>query len=83
MLASITSYLLTKARSRDAQQALSWLTGSLNGRGWEHVRSLAITLVVLAPLTAFARAPAAHVCSSATTTAHGLGAAGRALAARR
>ena len=50
---SITSYLLTKARVEIAQQALIWLTGSLNGRDWSNVRSLAITLVVLAPLTAF------------------------------
>lgn len=47
---SVTSYLLTKARVEIAQQALIWLTGSLNGRDWSHVRSLAITLVVLAPV---------------------------------
>jgi len=47
---SLTSYLLTKARVEVAQQALIWLTGSLNGRDWSHVRSLAFTLVVLAPV---------------------------------
>ncbi len=47
---SLTSYLLTKARVEIAQQALIWLTGSLNGRDWSHVRSLAFTLVVLAPV---------------------------------
>ncbi|MFC5262525.1 FecCD family ABC transporter permease [Kribbella qitaiheensis] len=46
---SLTSYLLTKARVEVAQQALIWLTGSLNGRDWSNVRSLAITLVVLTP----------------------------------
>jgi len=46
---SITSYLLTRARVEIAQQALIWLTGSLNGRDWSNVRSLAITLVVLLP----------------------------------
>ncbi|TCM51291.1 iron chelate uptake ABC transporter family permease subunit [Kribbella sp. VKM Ac-2568] len=46
---SLTSYLLTKARVEVAQQALIWLTGSLNGRDWANVRSLAITLVVLTP----------------------------------
>jgi iron complex transport system permease protein len=46
---SITSYLLTKAKVEIAQQALVWLTGSLNGRDWSNVRSLAIALVVLLP----------------------------------
>jgi iron complex transport system permease protein len=46
---SLTSFLLTKARVEIAQQALIWLTGSLNGRDWSNVRSLAITLVVLTP----------------------------------
>ena len=47
---SITSYLLTKAKVEIAQQALIWLTGSLNGRDWSQVRSVGITLVVLTPL---------------------------------
>jgi iron complex transport system permease protein len=50
MATSLTSYLLTKARVEIAQQALIWLTGSLNGRDWSHVRSMAITLAVLAPV---------------------------------
>ncbi|WBQ05905.1 FecCD family ABC transporter permease [Kribbella sp. CA-293567] len=49
---SLTSYLLTKARVEIAQQALIWLTGSLNGRDWTHVRSVLITLVVLTPVMA-------------------------------
>ncbi|MFG1816279.1 FecCD family ABC transporter permease [Kribbella sp. NPDC049174] len=50
---SITSYLLTKARVEIAQQALIWLTGSLNGRDWSNVRSMGITLAVLTPLMVF------------------------------
>lgn len=46
---SITSYLLTRSRVELAQQALIWLTGSLNGRDWSHVRMMAVVLVVLAP----------------------------------
>ena len=38
MLGSVTSYLLTRAEIFDAQRATVWLTGSLNGRGWDHVR---------------------------------------------
>jgi iron complex transport system permease protein len=51
MATSVTSYLLTKARVEVAQQALIWLTGSLNGRDWSHVRSMVIVLVLAAPVT--------------------------------
>jgi iron complex transport system permease protein len=47
---SVTSYLLTKAKVEIAQQALIWLTGSLNGRDWSQVRSIGLTLAVLTPL---------------------------------
>jgi iron complex transport system permease protein len=50
MLASVTSYLLTRAEIFDAQRAMIWLTGSLNGRGWEHVRPVFVALLVLLPL---------------------------------
>jgi iron-siderophore transport system permease protein len=50
MATSVTSYLLTKAKVEIAQQALIWLTGSLNGRDWSQVRSMGLTLVVLTPL---------------------------------
>ncbi|HJR26825.1 MAG TPA: iron chelate uptake ABC transporter family permease subunit, partial [Acidimicrobiales bacterium] len=51
MLASVTSYLLTRAELVDVQRATVWLTGSLNGRGWEHVRPVSVALLVLVPLT--------------------------------
>ena len=69
---SITSYLLTKARVEIAQQALIWLTGSLNGRDWSNVRSLAITLVVLAPLTTFL-VHRLRILQLGDETAYGLG----------
>ncbi len=69
---SITSYLLTKARVEIAQQALIWLTGSLNGRDWSNVRSLAITLVVLVPLTAFL-VHRLRILQLGDETAYGLG----------
>jgi iron complex transport system permease protein len=49
VLSAITSYLLTRAEIYDAQRATVWLTGSLNGRGWEHVRPVAASLVLLVP----------------------------------
>ncbi|MEV8637896.1 iron chelate uptake ABC transporter family permease subunit [Streptosporangium sp. NPDC051023] len=50
LLASFNAYLLAKASFGDAQSAAVWLTGSLNGRGWEHVRPLLVVLVVSLPV---------------------------------
>ena len=52
MLIAVTDYLLTRSTLEQAQSAQIWLTGSLNGRGWEHVRPIAVALAVLLPLTA-------------------------------
>jgi iron complex transport system permease protein len=49
VLTSVVSYLMTWADVTLAQQALVWLTGNLNGRGWDHVVPLALALVVLVP----------------------------------
>jgi iron complex transport system permease protein len=51
MLSSVTSYLLTRAEIFEAQRAVVWLTGSLNGRGWDHVRPMTVALVVLVPVS--------------------------------
>ncbi|HEY3560435.1 MAG TPA: iron chelate uptake ABC transporter family permease subunit [Kribbella sp.] len=69
---SITSYLLTKARVEIAQQALIWLTGSLNGRDWSNVRSLAVTLVVLLPFMVFL-VQQLRILQLGDETAYGLG----------
>lgn len=50
MLMSVNSYLLTRAELNDAMTAQVWLTGSLNGRGWDHAGPIAAALVVLVPL---------------------------------
>lgn len=69
---SVTSYLLTKARVEIAQQALIWLTGSLNGRDWSNVRSLAITFVVLLPFMIFL-VQQLRILQLGDETAYGLG----------
>ncbi|MFC3687246.1 FecCD family ABC transporter permease [Aquipuribacter hungaricus] len=46
---SLTQWLLTRAEIYDVQQATVWLTGSLNGRGWDDVRVLAVAAAVLVP----------------------------------
>jgi iron complex transport system permease protein len=50
MLDALTNYLLSRARIEDVQESTVWLTGSLNGRGWEHVWPLVVALAVLLPL---------------------------------
>jgi len=53
MLMAGTSYLLVNARIQDAASAQVWLSGSLNARGWEHVRPVLLTLAVMVPLALF------------------------------
>ncbi|GLZ05549.1 ABC transporter permease [Actinomadura sp. NBRC 104412] len=56
MLEAFNAYLITRAELRDAYEAAFWLSGSLNGRGWEQARPLALAMVVLVPLAlAFSR----------------------------
>ncbi|ODU06975.1 MAG: hypothetical protein ABS81_03025 [Pseudonocardia sp. SCN 72-86] len=50
LLTSINTYILLKANLRDAQSVELWLTGSLNGRSWEHVLPVAVALLVLLPV---------------------------------
>ncbi|MFI6878207.1 FecCD family ABC transporter permease [Streptomyces sp. NPDC050400] len=49
---AINGYLLTKADFVDAARATVWMTGSLNGRGWEQVWPLLILFAVLVPVVA-------------------------------
>jgi iron complex transport system permease protein len=50
MAQAVVSYLLTRSNIWDAAAANVWITGSLNGRGWDQARPLALALVVLVPL---------------------------------
>ncbi|MEW2357221.1 iron chelate uptake ABC transporter family permease subunit [Spirillospora sp. NPDC029432] len=50
MLEAANAYLITRAELRDAYEAAFWLTGSLNGRGWEQAVPLAVAMAVLVPL---------------------------------
>ncbi|MBT0769563.1 iron chelate uptake ABC transporter family permease subunit [Kineosporia sp. J2-2] len=56
-LASLISYVMTSADVTQAQEALVWLTGSLNGSSLEAFWPLLICLVVLVPLTVLAALP--------------------------
>lgn len=50
MLTSVNWYLLTRANVSDAQTAMVWITGSLNGRTWQQVQPVAVALLILLPL---------------------------------
>lgn len=50
-LAALTRWMLARADIDQASRAMVWLTGSLNGRGYEHVQWAGIALVLLVPLT--------------------------------
>ena len=50
MLDSVTSYVLSRAAEWDLQEAMRWLTGSLNGAAWEHVVPAVAALVLLGPV---------------------------------
>ncbi|OAP20625.1 iron chelate uptake ABC transporter family permease subunit [Amycolatopsis sp. M39] len=52
MLQVLTHFLLTRANLESAMAAQVWLTGSLNGRGWEHVWPALAAVAVLLPLLA-------------------------------
>ncbi|MFF3332828.1 FecCD family ABC transporter permease [Streptomyces sp. NPDC002888] len=71
-LGSITRLFLTKGDYLVAQQAKVWLTGSLNGRGYDHCAPLALTLLVLLPALLWA-AHAQRVVALDDDTATALG----------
>jgi iron complex transport system permease protein len=49
MLDSVTAYVLSKAPQWELQEAMRWLTGSLNGAAWDDVVPLLVALAVLGP----------------------------------
>jgi iron complex transport system permease protein len=69
---ALTSWLLIIAQVYDAARAAVWLTGSLNGRGWEHVVPVALALAVLVPI-ALILAFGLGVLQFSDDTARGLG----------
>lgn len=72
LIGSVTTVMLVFGNINDVQQAYVWLTGSVYGRGWEHVTSLGAWLVVLLPL-AFLLARQLNTLNLGDDTAKGLG----------
>ncbi|MGW5676001.1 FecCD family ABC transporter permease [Streptomyces sp. NPDC003860] len=72
-LRSLTTLFMTKGDYLVAQQAQIWMTGSLNGRGWDELAPLAWTLLVLAPAIVWAaRAQRTVALDDDTATALGV-----------
>lgn len=76
VLQSAVQYLFTRANLYDAQTALVWLTGNLNGADWPTIRQTAIGLAVLLPLTWYA-SESLRMTELGDDTAAGLGVSGR------
>lgn len=49
MLTALTNWELSRAAQWDLQEAMRWLTGSLNGASWVHVIPVVCASLVLAP----------------------------------
>jgi iron-siderophore transport system permease protein len=71
--ANVKWWLLTVGDVDQASRAMVWITGSLNARGWEHVRPVALTLALLIPL-ALVGAHALEALRLGDDSARGLGA---------
>ena len=50
VLDSLTAYTLSRAAAWDLQEALRWLTGSLNGSTWDRAVPVLLALAVLGPV---------------------------------
>lgn len=50
ILTGVNGYLQTRTSVTDAARAVLWLTGSLDGRGWDDALPLLIALAVLVPV---------------------------------
>lgn len=72
VLQAVTTWLLVRADVEDASRAVLWITGSLNGRGWEHVVPVAAAVVVVTAV-ALVNAPTLAALRLGDETARSLG----------
>lgn len=73
ILTGINGYLLTRANISEAGRAVLWLTGSLDGRGWDNALPLLIALSVLVPIILFGCARALRMLEMGEDAAYALG----------
>ncbi|MFR9676985.1 FecCD family ABC transporter permease [Streptomyces sp. TR06-5] len=77
LLTGVNGYLLTRAQLLDAGRAVLWITGSLDGRGWENVLPLLVALAVLLPLVLLGCSRPLRMLEMGDDTAASLGVATR------
>lgn len=73
VLTGVNGYLLTRAGLMEATEVVLWLTGSLDGRGWENVLPLLIAMVVLVPAVLAGCGRALSLMDMGDDVANGLG----------
>ncbi|GAA1943044.1 FecCD family ABC transporter permease [Kitasatospora viridis] len=73
ILTGVNGYLLTRAQLTDAARALLWLTGSLDGRGWDNALPPLLGLLLIAPPALLLCGPALRILELGDDTAAGLG----------
>ncbi|RLL66152.1 iron chelate uptake ABC transporter family permease subunit [Streptomyces sp. Z26] len=73
ILTGVNGYLLTRAQITDAARAVLWMTGSLNGRGWDDAVPLLVAMAVLLPVVLFGCARAMRMLEMGDDAAFSLG----------
>ncbi|MFJ8436090.1 FecCD family ABC transporter permease [Kitasatospora sp. NPDC094019] len=73
VLGGVNGYLLTRIKLMEAARALLWLTGSLDGRGWDDALPLLAVLALLLPVVLLVCGPGLRMLELGDDTALGLG----------
>ncbi|MFF2042859.1 FecCD family ABC transporter permease [Kitasatospora sp. NPDC058170] len=73
VLTGVNGYLLTRVKLMEAARALLWLTGSLDGRGWEDALPLLALLTVLVPVVLLLCGPGLRLLEMGDDAACALG----------
>ncbi|MBQ0868599.1 FecCD family ABC transporter permease [Streptomyces smyrnaeus] len=73
ILTGVNSYLITRAGITEASRAVLWMTGSLDGRGWDDVMPLVCGMVVLVPLVLLGCGRALRMMEMGDDAAYALG----------
>ncbi|MGK5628272.1 FecCD family ABC transporter permease [Streptomyces sp. URMC 123] len=73
ILTGVNGYLLTRAQIMEAARAMLWLTGSLDGRGWDDILPLAVAMAVTVPVVLLGCGRALRMLEMGDDTAAALG----------
>lgn len=73
ILTGVNGYLLTRGQLMEAARAMLWLTGSLDGRGWDDALPLLVVLAVVVPVALLGCGPALRMIEMGDDTASALG----------